>query len=110
MTDKREAFKYTDHIVRAMAAGGQIRAFAATSRELVEEARAAHNTSPVVTAALGRTLTGAAMMGAMMKGDDDLLTIQIRGGGPMKGITVTTRSCSARCGTLASIWRQDAIQ
>ena len=79
----------TDHIVRAMAANGQIRAFAAATRDIVEEAREAHNTSPVVTAALGRTLTAGAMMGAMMKGEDDLLTLQIRGSGPMKGITVT---------------------
>lgn len=88
MSDKNNTSK-GDYIVRATAGNGQIRAFAATSRELVEYARSAHNTSPVVTAALGRTLTAAAMMGAMMKGDDDLLTIQIRGGGPMKGLTVT---------------------
>ena len=80
---------YRDHIVRATAAGGQIRAFASSTGNLVEYARQAHNTSPVVTAALGRTLTAGAMMGAMMKGADDLLTLQIRGGGPMKGITVT---------------------
>ena len=58
----------TDYIVRATAAGSQIRAFAATTRELVETARQAHNTSPVATAALGRLLTGGAMMGVMMKG------------------------------------------
>ena len=57
-----------DYILRATAAQGQIRAFAATTRDLVETARAAHNTSPVATAALGRLLTGAAMMGVMMKG------------------------------------------
>ena len=81
-----------DHIVRAMAANGSIRAFAATTRQVCEDARCAHNTSPVVTAALGRTLTAGAMMGAMMKGKDDLLTIQLRGSGPMKGITVTALS------------------
>ena len=81
-----------DHIVRAMAADGQIRAFAASTRNLTEEARQAHNTSPVVTAALGRTLTAGAMMGAMMKGEEDLLTLQIRGSGPMKGLTVTAGS------------------
>lgn len=78
-----------DSIIRATAAGGQIRAFAASTRDMVETARSAHNTSPVVTAALGRMLTAGAMMGAMMKGKDDLLTLQIRGSGPMKGITVT---------------------
>ncbi len=79
----------TDYIVRAVAAKGQIRAFAITSRELTEKARSCHNTSPVVTAALGRLLSGGAMMGVMMKGDKDILTIQVRGSGPMKGLTVT---------------------
>lgn len=81
-----------DYIVRATAAGGQIRAFAATTRGLVETARAAHNTSPVATAALGRLLTAGTMMGVMMKGDRDILTIQVRGDGPLKGITVTADS------------------
>ncbi len=78
-----------DIIVRATAGSGQIRAFAAVTRNMVETARQAHDTSPVVTAALGRLLSAGAMMGAMMKGDDDLLTLQIRGTGPMKGLTVT---------------------
>lgn len=82
----------SDHIVRATAANGSIRAFCATTRDLVEYARSCHNTSPVVTAALGRTLTAGAIMGSMQKGDDDLLTIQLRGSGPMKGITVTADS------------------
>ena len=81
-----------DYIVRATAANGQIRAFAATTRNLVEEARSRHNTSPVVTAALGRFLTAGAMMGAMLKGDKDILTLQINGSGPMKGMTVTADS------------------
>lgn len=79
----------SDYIVRATAANNQIRAFAITSKELVEEARTRHNTSPVMTAALGRLLSGAAMMGTMMKGDKDLLTVQIKCGGPAKGLTVT---------------------
>lgn len=79
----------SDYIVRATAAGSQIRAFAATTRELVEEARRAHNTSPVATAALGRLLSAGAMMGVMMKGEKDLLTLQIQAGGPIKGMTVT---------------------
>ena len=82
----------TDYIVRATAADGQIRAFASTTRELVEYARKAHNTSPVATAALGRLLTAAGMMGVMMKGDDDLLTIKIEGDGPIGGLTVTADS------------------
>lgn len=81
-----------DYIVRAMAANGQIRAFAATTRNLVEEARSRHDTSPVVTAALGRLLTAGAMMGSMLKGEKDILTLQIKGSGPIKGITVTADS------------------
>ena len=81
-----------DYIVRATAADSQIRAFAITSKEMVEEARRAHDTRPVITAALGRLLSGAAMMGTMMKGDNDLLTIQIQCGGPAKGLTVTADS------------------
>ena len=79
----------SDYIVRATAAKGQIRAFAATTKNLVEKAREIHNTSPVATAALGRLLTAGAMMGIMMKNDGDLLTIQIRGDGPIQGLTVT---------------------
>lgn len=82
----------SDYIVRATAADSQIRAFAATTREMVETARAAHNTSPVATAALGRLLTAGAMMGSMMKGDTDVLTLQIQAGGPIHGITVTADS------------------
>ena len=82
----------SDYIVRATAAGGQVRAFASTTRDLVEHARAAHNTSPVATAALGRLLTAGGMMGVMMKGDKDLLTLQIKAGGPLGGITVTADS------------------
>ena len=78
-----------DYLVRATAADAQIRAFAVTSRQLVEEARKAHNTSPVVTAALGRLMTGAVMMGSMLKGDQDMLTLQIHGAGPVHGLTVT---------------------
>lgn len=79
----------SDYIVRATAAGAQIRAFAATTRELTEYARQCHDTSPVMTAALGRLLTGAAMMGTMMKNDSDVVTLQIRGIGPAEGITAT---------------------
>ncbi|MBQ2801139.1 MAG: Hsp33 family molecular chaperone HslO [Lachnospiraceae bacterium] len=79
-----------DYIVRATAANNQIRAFAATTQEMVEFARAAHNTSPVATAALGRLLTAGAMMGWMQKNEKDVLTLKVRGGGPLGGITVTS--------------------
>ena len=81
-----------DYIVRATAAEGQVRAFAATTKELVETAREHHNTSPVATAALGRLLTAGAMMGSMMKNDTDMLTIQIKCSGPIGGLTVTADS------------------
>ena len=79
----------SDYVVRATAAGGEIRGFAATTRDMVEEARKAHNTSPVATAALGRLMTAGAMMGCDMKGEDDLLTLKIQGDGPIEGLTVT---------------------
>ncbi|MBE5931481.1 MAG: Hsp33 family molecular chaperone HslO [Lachnospiraceae bacterium] len=85
---------YQDYIVRASAADGQIRVFAATTRDLVEKARKIHGTSPVATAALGRLLTGAAMMGSMMKGRSDVLTVQIMGDGPIGSMTVTADSMS----------------
>ena len=81
-----------DYIVRAMAANQQIRAFAITSKEMVEFARAAHNTSPVATAALGRLMSAGAMMGVMMKGEKDVLTLQMKGTGPLRGVTVTADS------------------
>lgn len=81
-----------DYIVRATAAGNQLRAFAAYTRKTVEDARAAHNTSPVATAALGRLLTAGAMMGSMMKNDSDVLTIQIKSDGPIGGLVVTADS------------------
>ncbi len=81
-----------DYLVRATAADAQIRAFACTARGVVERARSAHNTSPVVTAALGRLLSAGAMMGGMLKGDRDILTLQIKGDGPVRGVTVTADS------------------
>ena len=81
-----------DYIIRATAANDQIRAFAAVTTEMVESAREHHNTSPVATAALGRLLTAGAMMGSMMKGEKDVLTLQIKAGGPLQGITVTADS------------------
>lgn len=81
-----------DYIVRASAANAQLRAFAAVTTELTEEARVRHNTSPVATAALGRLMTGAVMMGSMMKNPGDILTLQIKCSGPAGGLTVTADS------------------
>lgn len=78
-----------DYLVRATAAQAQVRAFACTTRQMVETARSTHDTSPVVTAALGRLLSAGCMMGSMLKGEKDLLTLQIAADGPMKGMTVT---------------------
>jgi len=79
----------SDYIIRATGANHQVRIFAATTKELVETARAYHQTSPVATAALGRLLTAGAMMGTMLKGDKDKLTLKIKCDGPIGGLTVT---------------------
>ena len=81
-----------DYIVRMTAAEGTIRAFACVSTNLVQEAANVHQLSPVATAALGRTLTAAAMMSRMLKGEKDKLTVQIRGDGPLGGIVVVSDS------------------
>lgn len=81
-----------DYMVRAAAAGDTVRVFAATTKDIAEKARSIHNTSPVATAALGRLLTAGAMMGPMMKGDNDIMTMIIKGDGPLCGITVTADS------------------
>ena len=81
-----------DFIVRATAADASIRAFAINAKEMVETARVDHNTSPVITAALGRLLAAGAMMGSMMKGEKDILTLRIQCSGPAKGLTVTADS------------------
>lgn len=92
MTEHTE--EYTDYMISAVAAPDaagepQVRAFAATTRDLAEEARRIHGQSPVVTAALGRLMTAGVMMGSMMKNDSDLLTLLVRGDGPVRGLTVT---------------------
>lgn len=78
-----------DYAVRGLAADGQIRCFAITAKNMVEEAKTRHGLSPVMTAALGRLLCGGAMMGMTMKGDKDLLTLRINCDGPAGGLTVT---------------------
>ena len=84
--------KTKDYIVRATAAGETVRAFAIRSTDLTSEARELHHTFPVVTAALGRLLSAGAMMGSMMKGDRDMLTLQMKGDGPIGQMTVTVDS------------------
>ena len=79
----------SDYIIKATAGNGSVRAFACVSTQTCEEARKSHNTSPVVSAALGRMLSAGLMMGSMMKNDKDLISIKIEGSGPMKGGLVT---------------------
>ena len=77
-----------DYILRVTALKGMIRAFFITDRDTVESLRKAHNTSPVVTAALGRLATGALMMGVDMKDKWESVTLKIESDGPIKGMTV----------------------
>lgn len=84
--------EYKDYMVRATAADAQIRAFAITSRNLVDEARKIHNLSPICSAALGRLMSGALMMGDMLKNDKDALTISIDGDGPIGGLLATVNN------------------
>jgi len=79
-----------DYCLRATAANGHIRAFAATSKHLVGEAAAIHSTTPVASAALGRTLTATAIMGLMSGNETDLVTINIKGEGPIGGVLATS--------------------
>ncbi|CAG7649922.1 33 kDa chaperonin [Paenibacillus solanacearum] len=76
-----------DYLIRATAYGGKVRAFAVLTTSIVEEMRRRHQTTPVATAALGRTATAGIMMGAMLKGDEKL-TIQVKGDGPIGQIVV----------------------
>ena len=79
----------SDRIISGTAVNNQVRFFAASTTELVEEARTRHNLSPVVSAALGRLLTAGALMGAMCKNEEDVITLQIQCSGPIGGLTVT---------------------
>jgi molecular chaperone Hsp33 len=87
-----EKIRRGDHMVRGTAADGLIRAIAVTARDTVETAHQNHSTSSVATAALGRLMMGALMMSTTMKSEDELLTLQIAGDGPLGGITVTANS------------------
>lgn len=95
-----------DYIIRGMAADHQVRFFAACSRNLVEEARKRHDTSPVATAALGRLLTAGAMMGTMCKNDTDVITIQIKCSGPIGGLVVTA---DARANVKGYVYNKDVM-
>ena len=78
-----------NYMIRATAADGMIRAFAATTKDVVEEARSRHNLSPIACAALGRLMTATLMMGWDMKSKSDLITVQIQCDGPIKGLLAT---------------------
>ena len=83
-----KGIKMSDYLVRATAAKGKIRAFAVTTKDTVNKAAKAHDTSPVVTAALGRLLSAGLMMGSMMKNEKDTVTLKVEGNGPIKSIMV----------------------
>lgn len=79
----------SDYIIKAITDDGQARAYVATTKDLVNEAARRHEMSPVAIVAAGRLLTAGAMMGTMMKNDKDLLTVRIKGNGPIGQMTVT---------------------
>ncbi|MGM9532451.1 Hsp33 family molecular chaperone HslO, partial [Intestinibacter sp.] len=79
-----------DYVIKATGGNDEVRAYVATTREMVETARINHNTTKVATAALGRTLTATSMMGLMMKNENDELTVIIKGGGPIGTILATS--------------------
>lgn len=91
-----------DYVIRGMAYDNEVRFFAAYTKELTEEARKIHGLSPVCTAALGRTLTAGAMMGAMAKDETEVLTIRLTGDGPAGGVTVTAY---ANCDVKGLVYR-----
>lgn len=79
-----------DHIVRAITKDGSVKATAIRSTDIVERARNIHKTTPTATAALGRVLTAASMMGNVQKVENGALTLQIKGGGPLGTILATS--------------------
>ena len=83
-----------DYILRAVAANGSVRAFAARTTVMVNDAKQMHGLSPVASAALGRTLTTTAIMSRLLKGDKDTITVQIKGDGPLGGIVSVADSSS----------------
>ena len=83
-----------DYMIRAVAENGGVRAFAAITTQTVNKAFKIHHTSPVATAALGRLLTAAAMMGASLKGEKDSISLQLTGGGPL-GKVLAISDCNS---------------
>lgn len=81
-----------DYLIRSIDKLGRIRVFIASTTNMVETARKTHNTSPTATAALGRSLTIATLMSAMMKNEEDTLTLQISGNGPAGRILVVAKN------------------
>ncbi len=79
-----------DQLVRAITTDGMVKATAVSTRELTERARQIHRTLPVATAALGRTLAAASMLGNALKGEGASVTLSIRGGGPLGNILVVS--------------------
>jgi molecular chaperone Hsp33 len=75
-----------DTILRGVSNDGTIRIFAAETTELVGRAQQIHHSYPIATAALGRLLTAAAMMGTMLKGERDTITLRVKGDGPLEGV------------------------
>ncbi|WKY42895.1 Hsp33 family molecular chaperone HslO [Eubacteriaceae bacterium ES2] len=78
-----------DYLIKGTAADNQIRLFGAVTTNLVQKSIDLHHTSPTVSVAMGRLLTAGALMGSMMKGSDELLTLKILGEGDLQGILVT---------------------
>ena len=91
-----------DYMIRTTAANGRIRVFIAQAGGLVEEARKIHQTTPVATAALGRLLIAGTMMGVMLKGEHDELTLRIQGNGPIGTMIVTADSLGGVRGYIAN--------
>ena len=81
-----------DYIIRATDKGGNIRVFIAKTTGIVEEARKIHNTTPIATAALGRTLTGTVIMGNMLKNEKDSVSVQVKGDGPIGTILAVSNN------------------
>ena len=81
-----------DQIIRVIAKDAQVKAMAITARDTVERARAIHDCWPVASAALGRLLMAASMMGAVLKAEDGSVTLRVRGGGPLGALTAVSDS------------------
>ncbi len=80
------------YILRATAKGGEVRIFAAITTDMIEKARVTHNMSPTASAAMGRLLTAGSIMGVMLKGEKDTLTISMNGGGEAGNLVVAANS------------------